>query len=117
MERWFLAGAVVGLIILLFDKPLANEIAGEFIPGTIGHPDVQPAPPDKVLPSNPTGCTSCSQSQVNVAAPLSPPTQVQAPSTSTPARVYYESQVQGSPAPGPAQPSRFFQTQTSSFFN
>ena len=118
MERWFLAGAIVALIILLFDKPLAAEILNEVSPGVRGPSVSGNAPSEKVLPPSVTECANNdSPSRVTIAAPLSPPVVIQSPSTSTPARVYYEAipQPQGSPAP--TSTSRFFNNQPSGFFS
>lgn len=105
MERWFLAGAIVGLLILIFDKRLAEEIIGEVSGPNIGNqPSIVGATsvPQNILPSNPTGCVSCKGQVTTVAAPQSPSNTVLAPSQSRRAPVYGEAiQVQGSPAPQP----------------
>lgn len=94
MERWFLAGAVTGLLILLFDKPLAAEIRSEVL-GRVSLPAVASVPPTPILQNPPTmsGCEDCggsnSSSQgdvskpdpnlVTVAPPVTPWTTLQAP--------------------------------------
>jgi hypothetical protein len=37
MERWFLGGLVLGLLILLFDQPLANAILGNVTGQTLSN--------------------------------------------------------------------------------
>ena len=82
MEKWFLAGAVAGLLILLFDKPLAGEITSEFVGRTIEPPI--PAP-DVIVPNAPSdsgcGCAGDPSSApqtpqiIYVNAPGAPPPQ------------------------------------------
>jgi hypothetical protein len=71
MERWFLAGAIAGLLILLFDKPLANDITSQFIQ----QPFSPPVPPPDVIPPNlpaGSGCGCADTPTIGVAASLSP---------------------------------------------
>jgi len=99
-SRWFLFGAVVGLLILLFDKPLAVQVQQAL-------PFLSPAVPQagnqKILAGNSTSVVSqsgscCPSYSAVTAAPVSPSTSVIAPMQSTPVtprvRLYA-----GSPAP------------------
>lgn len=102
-SRWFLAGAVVGLLILLFDKPLAGAVEQNI-------PFIAPAVPtnqaQKILAPNSTNVVNqvscCPSYSAVTAAPLSPATSIIRPSHSLPviARVF----VAGSPAPVPVTP-------------
>lgn len=96
-SRWFLAGAIVALLILLFDKPLAQAIEENvpFIPGPEQTPI--PANPPNILPSNPTGCGACSGTQTTIAAPASPIAGVRMPGQSH--QLGNRVQPAGSPAP------------------
>lgn len=76
MERWFLAGAITGLIILLFDKPLANDIIGQVTSQPMATAPLSVT--DKILPSNSAstdcGCADAATANYSpsIAAPLSP---------------------------------------------
>jgi hypothetical protein len=91
MERWFLAGAVVGLIILLFDKPLAAEIVGEFAPNNPidGPTSIVSAVSGPSLPAP----KKCGNTVLNVSvmqAPQSPSSVVRSPSQYTWSRTQFE---------------------------
>ena len=67
MERWFLGGAVLALLILLFDKPLAEEIISETQHVPMAAPQ---APTPVIVQAN--GCNKNSQDSSHTAqGPLS----------------------------------------------
>lgn len=70
MERWFLAGAVLGLLILIFDKPLADDIIGQLSPNAISGNGPETIGGGNTvavnkIPTNPTGCSPCAQVDLN----------------------------------------------------
>lgn len=111
MEKWFLGGVVVALLILLFDKPLAADIIAQ-VPGqalvpppanvAIPMPTNPNQAPPNILPARRTGCVSCAGPTPTVAAPGSPFSQVVGPSQSLPQLGNrLNTQPPGSPAPQP----------------
>jgi hypothetical protein len=77
MEKWFLAGAVLALLILLFDKPLADEIYSQ----------IQPQPVIATPLSAPTvavtsACDECNCGSASAPSALDSPITIQAPISS-----------------------------------
>jgi|ERR1700674_73329 len=56
MERWFLGGAVLALLILLFDKPLAEQIVS-----SVKHEPMAPIPLPEAAPvvAATSACSDC----------------------------------------------------------
>jgi hypothetical protein len=86
MERWFLAGAILALLILLFDNPLAEDILaqGQVIQGPMAPSAPTPIPVSVPVAVQPTSDCTCGANpaptdSVHIQAPLNGFTYVQGP--------------------------------------
>jgi hypothetical protein len=82
MEKWFLAGAVLALLILLFDKPLADEIysqAHQPMPVIPGPPS---APAVTTTAAVASTCDECNCGSASAPSVLDSPITITAPLSS-----------------------------------